>query len=168
MDDASQTRIDKLYSIVEQCRFGIHDISRTELDPTHGLPRFNMPLELGIFLGAKRFGQELHSKKRALVMDVEPYRYQKFVSDLAGVDVTPHHGDPQIIVTCTRNWLVTASKRKTIPGTAQLVTSYEAFLAGLPSIAGAAGLDPSNLIYADLERLILAWVKSERALGHLA
>ena len=56
--DASQVRIDKIYNIIEDCRYGIHDISRTELDEVSGLPRFNMPLELGIFLGAKRFGVE--------------------------------------------------------------------------------------------------------------
>ena len=54
--DASQVRIDKIYSIIAECRYGIHDISRTELDENFGLPRFNMPLELGIFLGAKKFG----------------------------------------------------------------------------------------------------------------
>ena len=64
--DASQVRIDKIYSIIEDCRYGIHDISRTELDETSRLPRFNMPLELGIFLGAKRFGIEEQDKKNAL------------------------------------------------------------------------------------------------------
>jgi hypothetical protein len=56
LDDGGQTRIDKLCSLIETCRYGIHDLSRTELDRTNRLPRFNMPLELGIFLGAKRFG----------------------------------------------------------------------------------------------------------------
>jgi hypothetical protein len=44
MDDGSETRIDKLYRIVEASRFGIHDLSRTELDAVNNLPRFNMPL----------------------------------------------------------------------------------------------------------------------------
>ena len=57
-EDASQVRIDKIYNIIAECRYGIHDISRTELDENSGLPRFNMPLELGIFLGAKKFGIE--------------------------------------------------------------------------------------------------------------
>jgi hypothetical protein len=56
VDDGSETRLDKIYRIIEQSRYGIHDISRTELDTWNGLPRFNMPLELGVFLGAKRFG----------------------------------------------------------------------------------------------------------------
>src|SRR5262249_5963635 len=30
------------------CKYGIHDISRTEVTSASGLPRFNMPLELGV------------------------------------------------------------------------------------------------------------------------
>ena len=56
LDDGGQTRIEKLYGIIEECRYGVHDLSRTELDAVNQLPRFNMPLELGIFLGAKRYG----------------------------------------------------------------------------------------------------------------
>ena len=63
--DASQVRIDKIYNIIVDCRYGIHDISRTELDKNSGLPRFNMPLELGVFLGAKKFGI---NKKRKIAL----------------------------------------------------------------------------------------------------
>ena len=53
VDDASQVRIEKIYKIIATCKFGIHDISRTAPNPATGLPRFNMPLELGIFLAAR-------------------------------------------------------------------------------------------------------------------
>src|SRR5258708_9420368 len=56
-DDASEVRIEKIAKIIAECRFGVHDISRTEPDAATGLPRFNMPLELGLFLGAKRYGR---------------------------------------------------------------------------------------------------------------
>jgi hypothetical protein len=56
IDDSGQVRIEKIFKIIAECRFGIHDISRTGLDLASGLPRFNMPFELGAFLGAKRFG----------------------------------------------------------------------------------------------------------------
>jgi len=65
-EDASQIRIDKIYGIIADCRYGIHDILRTELDANTHLPRFNMPLELGIFLGAKKFGTRDHKKKQCL------------------------------------------------------------------------------------------------------
>jgi hypothetical protein len=167
MDDATETRIDKLYRIIEQSRFGIHDLSRTELDQTNRLPRFNMPLELGLFLGAKRFGDDEQRKKRAIVMDTEQYRFGKFISDLAGMDITPHGGDARTMVECARNWLVTVSQRRRIPPTAQLMDSYDRFMAGLAMIARGAGLNPAALAYPDFERLVLAWMKEERAAGSL-
>ena len=48
--DAGQVRVQKISAIIRDCAFGIHDISRTQLDEGSGLPRFNMPFELGLFL----------------------------------------------------------------------------------------------------------------------
>ena len=56
VEDSGQVRIQKIEQIIAECRFGVHDISRTKADPENQLPRFNMPLELGLFLGAKRYG----------------------------------------------------------------------------------------------------------------
>lgn len=94
LDDGGQTRIDKIYGLIETCRYGIHDLSRTELDAVNNLPRFNMPLELGLFLGAKRFGNKAQKLKRVLILDVEQHRYQRFISDLAGMDIHGHAGEP--------------------------------------------------------------------------
>src|SRR5688572_25760997 len=55
-EDASEIRIQKIYGLISGSKYSIHDISRTTLDPRWRLPRFNMPLELGVVLGAKRFG----------------------------------------------------------------------------------------------------------------
>jgi len=49
IDDASEVRIDKVFKIIGACKYGIHDISRTEATSASGLPRCNMPLELGMF-----------------------------------------------------------------------------------------------------------------------
>ena len=65
-DDSGAVRIDKILAIIDQCKLGIHDISRTELSEQN-LPRFNMPLELGLFLGARRFG-EGRAKKVTLIV----------------------------------------------------------------------------------------------------
>lgn len=161
MDDGSETRIDKLYRIIEESRYGIHDLSRTELDPVSGLPRFNMPLELGIFLGAKRFGIEQQKLKRCLILDTEQYRYQRFISDIAGMDVTPHAGSARDAARQVRNWLVTASGRKSIPAPGALLASHDRFMVGLPEIAEAAGLHSDKIAYSDYERLVIAWVKAE-------
>ncbi len=62
-EDCSEIRIETIFRIISQCKYGIHDISRTELCEKNKLPRFNMPLELGIFLGAKKYGTREQTKK---------------------------------------------------------------------------------------------------------
>jgi len=52
-DDGGEFRLAKIQRIIEQCKYGVHDVSAVKLDSTHKLPRFNMPLELGLFLGCK-------------------------------------------------------------------------------------------------------------------
>ncbi len=57
--DSSKIRIDIIKKIILESRLGIHDISYAKEDPKTKLARFNMPLELGLFLGAKSFGQNI-------------------------------------------------------------------------------------------------------------
>jgi hypothetical protein len=52
--DSSQIRLQKIAALISASRYSIHDLSRTELDDINALPRFNMPLELGIVSAAKR------------------------------------------------------------------------------------------------------------------
>lgn len=94
VSDATQNRYQKILGIIGQCRYGIHDISRTQ-PGQFGLPRFNMPLELGLFLGAKAFGDPEQHQKAGLILDRLPYRYQRFISDLAGQDVQSHRDSPE-------------------------------------------------------------------------
>jgi hypothetical protein len=86
-EDSAEVRMDKIAKIIKDCRYGIHDISRTEAGADTGLPRFNMPLELGLFLGARRFGSRIDKLKACLILDRARYRYQQFCSDIAGQDI---------------------------------------------------------------------------------
>ena len=51
--DSGGSRLENIMEIIADCKYGIHDISRTQLG-TNKLPRFNMPFELGIDLGFRR------------------------------------------------------------------------------------------------------------------
>lgn len=164
IDDGAQTRIDKLYSLIGECRYGIHDLSRTELDTANRLPRFNMPLELGIFLGAKRYGGPDQKTKRALILDIEQYRYQKFISDLAGMDIHEHGGDPVRAVGETRNWLASVSQRK-LPSAAKVQSLYGGFLADLSPLAAALEFSPSAIPYVDYERIVAEWLLQANSTG---
>ena len=139
-EDASQVRIDKIYDIIADCRYGIHDISKTGLDKTSRLPRFNMPLELGVFLGAKRFGINEQKRKNCLILDKEQYRYQQFISDIAGQDIRAHNNDPEEIVKAVRNWLRNTSKRRTIPSGSIIWERYQRFRQELPQISSSASV----------------------------
>ena len=82
-DDGGDVRFEKIKRLISISKFGVHDISRTELDDINDLPRFNIPLELGVFIGATRFGDTHQRKKNTLILDKEPHRYQIFMSDIA-------------------------------------------------------------------------------------
>jgi len=109
-DDSGEIRLSKIERIIEECRFGIHDLSAVELDAVTHLPRFNMPLELGLFLGCRRFGAGNQRKKSSLILDREPYRYRTFMSDISGQDIHSHAGDPERAIVETRDWLRAASR----------------------------------------------------------
>lgn len=157
LDDGGQTRIDKLYNLITECRYGIHDISRTELDPINHLPRFNMPLELGIFLGAKRYGGKEQKLKRLLVMDVEQFRYQMFVSDLAGVDIHAHAGEPVQALRKTRDWLANVSRRQ-LPSANRIQAIYSNFRDDLPALSQELEFDSAEIPYVDYERIVVSWL----------
>lgn len=157
IDDSSQVRIDKILNIVEQCRFGIHDISRTELERTTRLPRFNMPLELGIFLAAKRFGSSAQNKKACLILDRRPYRYQKFISDIAGQDIQAHGKNQNRAISVTRDWLNSCSGR-TMPGGAHISRQYRRFKSALPALCRELKLRPAEMTFNDFANIATKWL----------
>jgi hypothetical protein len=159
IDDASQTRIDKIGTLIGDCRWGIHDISRVELNE-HGLPRFNMPLELGLFLGAKRFGDSGQRGKTCLVLDSDPFRFQKFISDIAGQDITAHGGDTGRIITAIRNWLSGSLARgePAIPGGADIAKRFGRFQADLPALCQGLRIEVHELTFTDKVRIVSKWL----------
>lgn len=158
-DDGSQIRLEKLYGIIADCRYGIHDLSRTTLDRKSRLPRFNMPLELGIFLGAKRFGGSAHSRKSCLILDRDPYRYQIFCSDIAGQDIRAHHNQVGYAIAAVRDWLRAARPSSVgIPGSVRMGQRYISFRVALPAGCRAAELDARDLTFLDYRTLVVGWL----------
>jgi len=161
VDDSSQVRIEKITAIIKQSRLSIHDVSRTQLDRGTRLPRFNMPLELGIFLGAKAFGSAEQKRKVAIVLDTEQYRYQKYISDIAGQDVRAHGGRVEEAIKVVRNFLSShAPADILLPGGEMIVTRYNRFRSELPKACAQLSLDPAERTFGDLTRLILGWMKA--------
>lgn len=160
IEDGGETRISKIFNIISGCKFGIHDISRTELSEGNGLPRFNMPLELGMYLSAKRFGDKKQKIKTCLVLDREQYRYQIYISDIAGQDIRSHDNDPLVLIPIVRNWLRNQSGRTTIIGGAEICQRYEVFVEVLPQLCEELQLTIDELIFNDYRTITEEWLKA--------
>ena len=160
-DDAGQVRVEKILSIIRGCRFGVHDISRTELDGANALPRFNMPFELGLFVGAARFGARDQRRKICLVLDRERYRFQKFISDIAGQDIREHGDDPERAIAQLRAWLAALPRKNVLPGGAAVARRYREFRSELSDILAAIGVRPQEMVFADYTNIVSTWL-SER------
>jgi hypothetical protein len=158
-EDSGEVRIGKIKRIIRECRFGIHDISRVELDAVNHLPRFNMPLELGLFMGAQEYGKGEQKRKLSLVLDTEPYRYQKFCSDIAGQDVRAHHGTPDRVIAAVRGMLSTClGGTARIPGETAMQARYAQFRRRLPEVCQALRIRPTELQFVEFRRLVNWWL----------
>lgn len=157
--DSGTVRMDKLFRLIDGCKYGVHDISRTELDLTTGLPRFNMPLELGVFLGAKRYGGHPNSKKNCVILDREQYRYQKYISDISGQDIRSHSNDPKECVAVIRNWLSAQSRQRLMPTGDVIWDKYQLYLSELPALCAQISQTPNLMTYNDYARLTQTWLK---------
>jgi hypothetical protein len=88
-----ERRLEKIYDLIGECRYSIHDLSRVELDRRRPrVPRFNMPFELGLTVA--RHWQDSPDKHVWFVCESMEYRLLKSLSDLNGTDPCIHGGTP--------------------------------------------------------------------------
>ena len=84
----AQRRLERIRELMERCRYSFHDLSRVEL--SRGVPRFNMPFELGLSVEMSH-----HQAHEWFVLESRPYRLQRSLSDLNGTGPLIHDGRPQ-------------------------------------------------------------------------
>ena len=85
-------RLNKIVNLIQSCCYSIHDLSRVELTTApSGVPRFNMPLELGMTITWEKLNPSLHTW---FVWESEPYRLLRSTSDLNGTDPYIHDSTP--------------------------------------------------------------------------
>ncbi len=134
--------------------------SRTGLTGPKRLPRFNMPFELGLFLGAKAYGRGQNASKASLILDREPHRYQNFLSDIAGQDIEAHGERPLQAIAKVRNWLQSATQSIpwAVPGGKVIGERYERFRLDKPQLCREAGLSIRDLTFLDSRWLIKGWL----------
>jgi hypothetical protein len=97
-------RFDKIFKLIQSCRYSIHDLSRVELSVApSAAPRFNMPLELGMAITWANLNPHLHDWS---VWESDAYRIQRSASDLNGTDAYIHKGTPEGVLSelCNAFW----------------------------------------------------------------
>lgn len=161
--DSGHNRLAKILDIIQDCKFGIHDISRVELSATNQLPRFNMPFECGLFWGCMRFGDERQRKKRLLVLDREAHRYRGSLSDISGQDIGVHQDDPAKAIEAVRNFLGSSDGHRKVPGAEAIFRRYELFQKELPEIADAMEITRQEMnkldYFSDYVASVAYWLK---------
>lgn len=161
-NNANRFRLENIVDIIKSCRYGVHDLSRVELDEAHKLPRFNMPFELGIFYGSKHFGDAIHKKKSSLILEKELYRYQKYISDISGIDVTPHNNTPKDLILGVRNWLHTSSRRTTIPSGDLIYKRFKLFQDEIKKACEKRDVDYDSMSFIDIVHNMTDWLRKNR------
>lgn len=154
-DDSGEVRLHKIMDIIAECKYGIHDISRAEIN-VPDLPRFNMPYELGLFMGCQRYGVGKQRDKVTLILDSERYRYQRFLSDIAGQDIKEHKNDPKEAIRVVRKWLGATPDRTKHHGATAIWERYQQFEQALPTLCA----DPNiNMTVDELKGSFVEYVQ---------
>lgn len=125
-DDAGESRLNKITSLIKESKYSIHDLSRCQATSAGEYQRMNMPFELGIDFGCQKFGRKPCNTKLILVLEEKPHSYDVGLSDFSGRDVGVHNGNYTEAIRKVRNWFVTQGV--TNPGSAsKIIAGYEDF-----------------------------------------
>lgn len=127
-------RLHKILTLIEECPYSVHDLSRIQLSKASRLPRFNMPLELGIAL--HRSYKE-PTKHNVLIFEEKAYRLQQSTSDLNAYDAHIHQGSETTLLKRIRDAFQRESQKRTIPEMLRLLEELKQRLPALMESAGA-------------------------------
>ena len=72
--------MEKILELVASSKYSIHDLSRCQAREACEYYRLNMPFELGLDFGCRRFGAGRLARKVILVLEEERFRYQAAIS----------------------------------------------------------------------------------------
>jgi hypothetical protein len=90
--DSGELRMDKIRTLIRECRHSIHDLSLVIASKKGEAARMNMPYELGLDLGARWYGAPPLDRKVFLVLEKQRGSVKKALSDHAGFDMRSHAG----------------------------------------------------------------------------
>lgn len=157
-------RFQRILELVGECRYGIHDLSRIK---ARAMPRNNMPLELGVFIGCQRFGASFDYEKEYLILDRNAHDYNQHTSDVKADDAEYHQNKPNLLIERVRNWLANRPFRdrsQPIPGADQLQERYARFTNDAPALCQALYLTFEKLLFEEFRAITTDWLAQQQAI----
>jgi hypothetical protein len=127
----NQGRLKTIIELIEESEFSIHDLSRVEV--SRGVPRFNMPVELGLALYRSHVTEGKH---RTFIFESKAHRAQRSTSDVNGIDPQIHKGTPRGLMSALRNIFRQPGDVTTVP---EMLASYRAVKRKVPELRRNAG-----------------------------
>jgi hypothetical protein len=160
--DSGRPRIQQIISMIEESKYGIHDLSRIRAEKKGEYFRLNMPFELGLDVGCRVFRDGRWAQKRCLILETERYRYQAAISDLSNSDIAVHNDNPETAIGEVRNWLNTEAGLRA-PGPAAVWGKFLDFMGENYDDLKTRGFSDENiegLPVNELMECMRAWVNA--------
>jgi len=162
--DSGELRLDKILKLIRGARFSIHDLSRIQAKKSGEFYRLNMPFELGLEFGCRRFGGRKHQSKKTLVLGSKEYAYMKAISDIAGIDIQYHRDNPIELVLSVRNWFSGTVGVKSAPSGSVIWSQFMDFMVYFNDEHKRKGFkraDFKTMSMAEYLRFMKRWVKRQ-------
>lgn len=160
--DSGETRFSKICEIIQQSKYGIHDLSRIKAKKKGEYFRLNMPFELGLDIGCRIFNSKKFQTKRLLVLEEEKYRFQAALSDLSNSDIKSHENEATKVVQHVRNWFV-ENGIKSLPSPTTIWYSFTDFMKDLDDKRindGFHGSDIYEMPIPEYIDYVKSWIKT--------
>lgn len=129
-------RLDMLFAAISNCHYSLHELSRSKGEGADNFAILNMPIETGMAMFHALYTQR--RDHRCAFFVPTPHDYQRFASDLAGLDPKCHNNDEDLLVRLVYEWLrdVMPSTIFNLQPTKSVVDRYHIYKDRLANING--------------------------------
>jgi len=164
--DSGEQRINKICELIESSKYSIHDLSRIKSSKKNEFSRHNMPFELGVDYGSRKFAGNHFDEKKFLVIANEKYDYIRALSDLAGIDIKSHNNDVQKLIRAVRSWFIETVKLTNLKSATVIFYDFNEFMADFEADRRNDGFDDDdiyNMPTPEFTKFIEDWLQQKNA-----
>lgn len=143
--DSGEQRMAKVCELIEAADYTIHDLSRARARKVGEAQRMNMPFELGVVYGYRRFAGGAATDQRSIVMVEKPDDAAEAISDFGGMDAKSHGGRPQTLIRVVRNWILDTAGVEGISPAASIWDQFQLFNESFYEARSFEGYDDDDI-----------------------